>query len=83
MTNTDANAESIRIEGLSRMQVKLLNKMWSLNTETEYNTWKESLPKNTKKMVFVLEEMLLAAILDTTEIPEEIAEETSEFLSRL
>ena len=57
----------IEIHGVTKRQCELLDKMWAIDGYDEYLQWKESLPKNTRKQVDVLEEMVLAAELDAEE----------------
>lgn len=57
----------IEIHGVTKRQCELLDKMWAIDEYDEYLQWKESLPKNTRKQVDVLEEMVLAAELDAEE----------------
>lgn len=70
----------ISIDGLTEYQVRLLDKMWSINGYDEYTEWKEELKENTRKIVEVLESLIIAAELDTeTEVSEEVTELLSKF----
>jgi hypothetical protein len=57
----------IEIHGVTKRQCELLDKMWAIDEYDEYLRWKNSLPKNTRKQVDVLEEIVLAAELDAEE----------------
>ena len=70
----------ISIDGLTEYQVHLLDKMWSIDGYDEYTEWKEELKENTRKIVEVLESLIIAAELDTeTEVSEEVTELLSKF----
>jgi len=70
----------ISIDGLTEYQVRLLDKMWSIDGYDEYTEWKEELKENTRKIVEVLESLIIAAELDTeTEVSEEVTELLSKF----
>ena len=70
----------ISIDGLTEHQVRLLDKMWSIDGYDEYTEWKEELKENTRKIVEVLESLIIAAELDTeTEVSEEVTELLSKF----
>ena len=70
----------ISIDGLTEYQVRLLDKMWSIDGYDEYTEWKEELKENTRKIVEVLESLIIAAELDTeTAVSEEVTELLSKF----
>ena len=73
----------IVIKGLTRRQCELLDKMWAIDGYDEYLSWKNSLPANTRKTVEVLEEMVLAAELDSEdEVTEEVVDLLNEISKR-
>lgn len=71
----------ITIDGLTQQQVELLDTMWSIDGYDEYIEWKAALEQNTRKIVEVLESMVIAAELDAEEV--EISEDVTELLSRM
>ncbi len=54
----------ISIDGLTKHQVQLLDKMWSLDGIEEYDSWYSTLDENTMNMVDTLEQMIILAELD-------------------
>ena len=74
------NERVISIDGLTEYQVQLLDKMWSIDGYDEYTEWKEELKENTRKIVEVLESLVIAAELDAeTEVSDEVTELLSKF----
>ena len=74
------NERVISIDGLTEYQVQLLDTMWQIDGYDEYTEWKEKLQENTRKIVEVLESLVIAAELDTeTEVSEEVTELLSKF----
>ena len=61
MTN---NEREVVITGVSKRQVKLLDKMWSLDSCDEYLQWKGTLSEDDQREVNLLEDMLLLADID-------------------
>ena len=55
---------SIKISGLTKRQVKLLDKMWAIDSYQEYMDWKESMTEKQVQEVDTLEEMVMLAELD-------------------
>jgi hypothetical protein len=55
---------SITISGLTKRQVKLLDKMWAIDSYQEYMDWKESMTQKQVQEVDTLEEMVMLAELD-------------------
>jgi hypothetical protein len=55
---------SVTITGLTKRQVFLLNKMWSIDSATDYDEWKSDLDECTMNTVDTLEQMVLLAELD-------------------
>ena len=55
---------SITISGLTKRQVKLLDKMWAIDSYQEYMDWKESMTEKQVQEVDTLEEMVMLAELD-------------------
>jgi hypothetical protein len=54
----------ITITGLTKRQVKLLDKMWAIDSYQEYMDWKESMTQKQVQEVDTLEEMVMLAELD-------------------
>lgn len=54
----------ISIDGLTKHQVQLLDKMWSLDGIEEYDNWYTTLDEATMNMVDTLEQMVILAELD-------------------
>jgi len=52
------------IRGVTKKQVKLLDKMWSLDSSDEYQQWKSTLSSKQQREVALLEELLLLADID-------------------
>lgn len=78
MSNND---RVITIDGLTEYQVQLLDTMWNIDGYDEYMEWKTELQENTRKIVEVLESLIIAAELDAEEV--EISEDVSDLMSRL
>lgn len=57
----------ISIDGLTKHQVQLLDKMWSLDGIEEYDNWYTTLDEATMNMVDTLEQMVILAELDDVE----------------
>ena len=55
---------SITISGISKHQSAILDKMWILDSEEEFNLWYDSLSENQRKEVISLREMLVLAEID-------------------
>lgn len=54
----------ITIHGVNKRQVKLLDKMWEIDSFEDYNFWKESLSAEARREVGLLEELVLLADID-------------------
>jgi hypothetical protein len=54
----------ITINGLTKRQVFLLDKMWSIDSAADYEEWKSGLNESTMNTVDTLEQMVLLAELD-------------------
>ena len=54
----------ITINGLTKRQVFLLDKMWSIDSATDYEEWKSDLDEQTMNTVDTLEQMVMLAELD-------------------
>ena len=74
------NERVISIDGLTEYQVQLLDTMWQIDGYDEYTEWKEKLQENTRKIVEVLESLVIAAELDAET---EVSGEVTELLSRM
>lgn len=57
----------ISIDGLTKHQVQLLDKMWSIDGIEEYDCWYSALDEDTMNMVDTLEQMVILAELDNVE----------------
>ena len=57
----------VTIDGLTKAQVALLDKMWAIDEYEAYIAWKNTLPRRTLRQVVVLEEMLFLAEIDEVE----------------
>jgi len=55
---------SITITGLTKRQVFLLDKMWSIDSASDYEEWKSDLDEQTMNTVDTLEHMVMWAELD-------------------
>jgi hypothetical protein len=54
----------IQIDGLKEYQVKLLDLMWSINSDEEYENFKSSLSEDMMNEVDTLEQLLVLATID-------------------
>lgn len=54
----------IRIDGLNDKQVKMLDKLWSMDTTDEVLEWMKSLSDEDFKMAVILQEMVIEAMLE-------------------
>ena len=54
----------IRIDGLNDKQVKMLDKLWSMDTTDEVLEWLNTLGEADFKMAVVLQEMVIEAMLE-------------------
>lgn len=54
----------ITITGLTKRQVMLLDKMWSIKGIAEYEEWKADLTEDTMNTVDTLEQLVVLAELD-------------------
>ena len=52
------------IEGLTKPQVALLDKMWAIDGFAEYMEWKSNLDAKTLRMVETFEELLMLQDID-------------------
>jgi len=55
---------NITLHGLTPDQVKLLDKLWSLDTQEEVHNWFASLDTKTFQQAVVLQEMVIDAMLE-------------------
>ena len=55
---------NITLHGLTPEQVKLLDKLWSLDTQEEVHNWFASLDNQTFQQAVVLQEMVIDAMLE-------------------
>ena len=55
---------SVTITGLTKRQVFLLDKMWSIDSASAYEEWKSDLDEQTMNTVDTLEHMVMWAELD-------------------
>jgi uncharacterized protein YukE len=63
----------VKIDGVTSAQRKMLDKMWSLDTQEEFDSWFSNLPAALKREARVLEELLIVATIDQE------VEKTSEY----
>lgn len=59
-----AKARMIRIYGVSLKQQRMLDKIWSFDTEEELMGWMKSLNKKKLKKVCILKEIIELAAID-------------------
>ena len=52
------------IEGFTRLQKSLADRIWSLDTEQELQQFVSGLPKNLKREAYVVMQMIIAQELD-------------------
>jgi hypothetical protein len=55
---------SVTITGLTKRQVFLLDKMWSIDSASDYEEWKSDLDEQTMNTVDTLEQLVMLAELD-------------------
>lgn len=61
MTNDE---NKLSIDGLTKYQVKMLDKMWSLQSEEEFNDWYFTLNEKDTEIVDQLKVILMYALMD-------------------
>lgn len=54
----------IRIDGLTAYQIKIVDKLWSMDTHDEVTEWISSLSSAEQKEAVTLQQMILDAILE-------------------
>ena len=54
----------IRIDGLTDMQVKFLDKLWSMDTQEEVDAWFRTLSDDDVNMAATLHEILVSQVLE-------------------
>lgn len=54
----------IRIDGMNAKQVKMLDKLWSLDTQEEVSAWFRTLSDADLQVALTLQEMILDAFLE-------------------
>lgn len=55
---------SVTITGVNKKQMKLLDKMWSIDSYDEYLSWKRGISTSDQREVAVLEQLLLLNDID-------------------
>lgn len=55
----------MNIENLTSHQVKLLDKMWSIQIKEELDTWMASLDEDDLNSVIVLRQLMICEFIDT------------------
>ena len=70
----------ITITGLTKSQVRMLDKMWSIDDYEELQEWKSTLCYSQKQQCTLLEQMILLAEIDAHE---DIGCEVTQLLSRM
>ena len=79
--NDDASGPDMEIKYLTIHQVKLLNKMWSIQSEEEYYQWEMGLSKEDRILTSTLQELMILELLDMQdEYP--YTDETLEVINR-
>lgn len=59
------NDKEIRIDNLTKTQVKMLDKMWSMPSTEDFEEWYNSLSEEEMEMADQLRSLLIMAVLDT------------------
>ena len=54
----------IQIQGLTALQVKLCDKIWSMETQEEILTWFDTLPHRLKIQAYAMLMMITAELID-------------------
>lgn len=54
----------MRITDLNQQQVEMLDRMWQIDTEEEFNDWQQSLTQDEKNMSETLKELMIAELID-------------------
>lgn len=73
----------MHIDGLTQEQVKLLDKMWTLETIEELMSWMKTLNDRQFHQVKVLRELLVLSLIDEEVEAQENFPEASRMLARL
>jgi len=55
----------MQIENLTKQQVQLLDKIWSIEKESELSAWMDTLPPHLQDEVVVLVEISILDVIDT------------------
>jgi hypothetical protein len=61
----------IQLQGLTPLQVKLCDKIWSMDTQEEIVAWFDTLPYRMKIQAHAMIYMIMAELLDQEEFTEE------------
>ena len=54
----------VKIDGVTQSQRQMLDKMWSLDTQQEFDAWFSTLSPSDKRQAMALEELLIVALID-------------------
>lgn len=54
----------VKIDGVTQSQRQMLDKMWSLDTQQEFDAWFSTLSPADKRQAMALEELLIVALID-------------------
>lgn len=71
----------VTIDGLTTKQVEMLDTMWNIDSAEDYTEWKETLNSTDRKMVILLEEMIVLAELDN--LQDEECDRARDYLSMI
>lgn len=71
---------TIRLEGLTPLQVELCDKIWGMETQEEVIEWFDTLPNSLKITAHAMLHLIIAEMIDQQEIPTEQFEEVRELL---
>lgn len=55
----------VKIDGVTEHQRQMLDKMWSLDTQAEFDAWFETLSIADKHQAMALEELLIVGLIDS------------------
>jgi len=64
-SQTKMSKDSVTITGVNKKQIKLLDKMWSIDEYDEYLSWKRGISTSDQREVELLEQLLLLNDIDS------------------
>lgn len=65
------NDKEIKIDGLTKEQVKMLDMMWSVGSPEDFQEWLDNLSYEERQMAHQLKEVLVYAVMDAVCAEEE------------